>query len=202
MADLKNKEGLLRKAKEDVDAADLADDRKIADFQHKNMKGKGGLENGKRGKKRRKKEWLRFEKSNSSNSSNGRSVREKQQKPGKKWEEEEKIRQKQMYEEAKRSQERYSIPDHFFKSEERTHQTCNLTCYHDCWWSKVQGRTACPECHEVWTYLLKCPGCDMKACPRYLLQGQELLARTAGTATTTTEEHLYSSRIMFTFSCY
>ncbi|KAA8575240.1 hypothetical protein EYC84_004428 [Monilinia fructicola] len=35
ITDLKNKEGLLRKAKEDVDAANLVDDRKIADIEHK-----------------------------------------------------------------------------------------------------------------------------------------------------------------------
>jgi hypothetical protein len=24
----------------------------------------------------------------------------------------------------------------------------------------------CPECSEFWTYLLQCPNCQMKACPR------------------------------------
>ena len=45
-------------------------------------------------------------------------------------------------------------------------QTRTATCRHDGWWPKVQGRTACPECYEIWTYLFQCPGCDMKACPK------------------------------------
>ncbi|PVH95333.1 DnaJ-domain-containing protein [Periconia macrospinosa] len=40
------------------------------------------------------------------------------------------------------------------------------TCRHDYWWPKVQGRASCPTCYESWTYLLQCPGCKMKACPR------------------------------------
>ncbi|KAK5626289.1 hypothetical protein RRF57_002004 [Xylaria bambusicola] len=39
-------------------------------------------------------------------------------------------------------------------------------CLHDGWWPKVQGRTSCPKCHVIWTYLLQCPGCQMKACPK------------------------------------
>ena len=34
------------------------------------------------------------------------------------------------------------------------------------WWSKVHGHTNCPECGELWTYLLECPGCQMSACPK------------------------------------
>ncbi|OAL06638.1 DnaJ-domain-containing protein [Phaeosphaeriaceae sp. SRC1lsM3a] len=49
---------------------------------------------------------------------------------------------------------------------ESTSQTRRASCRHDGWWPKVQGRTACPECSEFWTYLLECPGCDMKACPK------------------------------------
>ena len=54
--------------------------------------------------------------------------------------------------------------------EEVTPDTCQAytsICRHDGWWSKVQGRTECPKCDEIWTYLLQCPGCQMKACPRY-----------------------------------
>lgn len=40
------------------------------------------------------------------------------------------------------------------------------TCRHEGWWPKIQGRSDCPRCYESWTYLLKCPGCGMKACPR------------------------------------
>ncbi|ORX98815.1 DnaJ domain-domain-containing protein [Clohesyomyces aquaticus] len=40
------------------------------------------------------------------------------------------------------------------------------TCIHNGWWPKVEGRTACPECSEVWNYLLECPTCALMACPR------------------------------------
>lgn len=39
-------------------------------------------------------------------------------------------------------------------------------CDHAGWWEKVQGRAACPSCSEVWTYLLQCPDCQTKACPK------------------------------------
>ncbi|KAH7084422.1 DnaJ domain-containing protein [Paraphoma chrysanthemicola] len=40
------------------------------------------------------------------------------------------------------------------------------TCAHDGWWDKIQGRAACPECADVWTYLLECPSCPKQACPK------------------------------------
>jgi hypothetical protein len=40
------------------------------------------------------------------------------------------------------------------------------SCIHDGWWPKIQGRAACPECHDVWTYLLRCPSCPKMACPK------------------------------------
>ncbi|KAI1158610.1 DnaJ domain-containing protein [Nemania serpens] len=39
-------------------------------------------------------------------------------------------------------------------------------CVHDGWWPKVQVRTKCPKCHDTWNYLLECPGCKTKACPK------------------------------------
>jgi hypothetical protein len=39
-------------------------------------------------------------------------------------------------------------------------------CVHEGWWDKVHGRAPCPECADVWTYLLQCPGCATKACPK------------------------------------
>ncbi|KAB8304572.1 hypothetical protein EYC80_003951 [Monilinia laxa] len=190
-ADLKNKEGLLRKAKEDVDAANLADDRKITDLQHtiwlreireRQEKERREMERMAREKQERERlererwarEWQEWEKAEKERIDKIRKEqqqqREKREREAaearKKQDELEKIWQKQMDEEAKRRQERYSIPDHFFTSEERTHQASTSTCCHDGWWTKVQGRTACPKCDEVWTYLLQCPGCEMKACPR------------------------------------
>lgn len=45
-------------------------------------------------------------------------------------------------------------------------QTHSLACRHDCWWPEVKSHTFCPVCHEAWAYLLQCPSCEMKACPR------------------------------------
>ncbi|KAK3635615.1 hypothetical protein LTR56_014655 [Elasticomyces elasticus] len=39
-------------------------------------------------------------------------------------------------------------------------------CLHDVWWDKAQGRMQCPECSDVWMYMLECPKCSMKACPK------------------------------------
>lgn len=74
-----------------------------------------------------------------------------------------KRRQKLAEEEAERQRMRYT---YFDFDDESPYQNRRAACRHDGWWPKVQGRAACPECSESWTYLLKCPGCDMKACPR------------------------------------
>ena len=47
-----------------------------------------------------------------------------------------------------------------------TRQTYTSACDHGGWWDKVHKRTDCPKCHDVWNYLLQCPGCQTKACPR------------------------------------
>ena len=47
-----------------------------------------------------------------------------------------------------------------------TRQSYTAACDHGGWWDKVRQRTACPKCHDVWTYLLQCPGCQTKACPK------------------------------------
>ncbi|KAH7401830.1 hypothetical protein DE146DRAFT_631121 [Phaeosphaeria sp. MPI-PUGE-AT-0046c] len=80
-----------------------------------------------------------------------------------KYDEEMKRWQKIAEEESKRQPDRYTYFDY---AEASAPQTRTASCRHDGWWPKVQGRTACPECSESWTYLLQCPGCDMKACPR------------------------------------
>jgi hypothetical protein len=48
-----------------------------------------------------------------------------------------------------------------------THHTQHASvCDHDGWWDKVHGRAPCPECQDVWNYLLQCPSCDIEACPK------------------------------------
>lgn len=47
-----------------------------------------------------------------------------------------------------------------------TRQDYPLACDHGGWWDKVQRRTACPRCCDMWNYLLQCPGCEKRACPK------------------------------------
>jgi len=47
-----------------------------------------------------------------------------------------------------------------------TGYTTMSSCDHGGWWDKVHGRAACPECADVWTYLLECPSCPKQACPK------------------------------------
>jgi hypothetical protein len=75
--------------------------------------------------------------------------------------EEESRRQQKIIDEQLKTQREQSARRSVPRTQART-----AACSHDGWWPKVQGRTACPTCHESWTYLLQCPGCDMKACPR------------------------------------
>lgn len=81
----------------------------------------------------------------------------------KRQEEETRKWQKDNNNETRKSWEQHTHPN---LPEGSTRQAYTSTCRHDGWWSKVQGRTACPECDEIWTYLLQCPGCKLKACPR------------------------------------
>lgn len=71
--------------------------------------------------------------------------------------------QKRQEEAARKYREQYV---HVNLPKGSTRQAYTSTCRHDGWWPKIQGRTACPKCDEIWTYLLECPGCQMKACPR------------------------------------
>ena len=75
------------------------------------------------------------------------------------WRQKQEADQKRREEQAKRAQNSsFDYDGPFFSAA--------TACIHDGWWSKVQGRTSCPKCSEIWTYLLQCPGCQMKACPK------------------------------------
>ncbi len=52
------------------------------------------------------------------------------------------------------------------QEENRRRLAYGSACSHGGWWDEVQVRTACPECYDVWNYLLQCPSCRTKACPR------------------------------------
>lgn len=169
-ADLKNDENLLRKAEEEVDAANLNDDRKIQKIQNR-IWAKENQERQEREKvereriaKIRKQQQEQREK----REREAAEVRRKQQAEEraaeqKRQEEETRKWQKIIDDEARKSRRQYA---HLNLSEGSTHQANISGCRHGGWWPKVQGRTACPECDEIWTYLLQCPGCRMKACPR------------------------------------
>ncbi|KAL1600100.1 hypothetical protein SLS59_006174 [Nothophoma quercina] len=91
------------------------------------------------------------------------------------------LRRQQQAEEQRRREEEQKRFDEMFRdifTQARTSTTSSnsreryasntgtTTCRHDGWWPKIQGRTTCPTCYESWTYLLQCPGCAMKACPK------------------------------------
>lgn len=101
-----------------------------------------------------------------------RKLREFFENADKEWEEEERAaEQERQEEELRRTEEtRRTEGARFLQemiaSEARKKQERKSTCRHDRWWPKIVGRKACPECHDVWTYLLQCPGCEMKACPK------------------------------------
>lgn len=81
----------------------------------------------------------------------------------------------QRQEEAKRQREQHANDNSRRWREQQSHRTFAAQafrnehtsgCHHGGWWPKIQGRTTCPECGEIWTYLLECPSCDIKACPK------------------------------------
>jgi hypothetical protein len=151
-ADLRKEESLLRKAKEAVDAADLVDNEKIREIQDMIW----AIENWERQKRER------AEKERAAR------IWKQQQEQWQKREREaaervEKLQVEERAAEQKRQEERAQKRQEIFNDEQQASRTL---CGHDGWWPKVQGRTACPECHDTWNYLLQCPGCRMKACPK------------------------------------
>jgi DNA repair exonuclease SbcCD ATPase subunit len=175
-ADLEKEESRLRKAKEEVNAADLVDNGKIRVFQDRT---------------RARETWERQERERVERERIARIWKQQQEERGKRereaaealrkqqaeeraaeqkrQEEQAKKWQKIIDDETKKYREQYAhldLPECFFTADGSTRQASTSTCPHDGWWPKVQGRTACPECCEIWNYLLQCPGCKMKACPR------------------------------------
>lgn len=161
-ADLKREEARLTKAKEEIEAAGLSDERKIGMIQAKRW-AREALERQERDKVER--ERL------------AKILRQRQEEREKQWEkqqrEAEEVRnriqeerraaeQKRRDEEQKRQDEAQKRWEQYWSST----STSTSSCSHGGWWPKIVGRAACPECDDVWTYLLQCPGCKMKACPK------------------------------------
>lgn len=90
-----------------------------------------------------------------------REIRERQER-----ERVERQRVKQIWKQQQEQREKEEREAAAAQTRQKERQASTTTCRHDGWWPKVQGRTACPECYQIWTYLLQCPGCKMKACAK------------------------------------
>jgi hypothetical protein len=184
VAALNKKGGLLNKAKVEIDAADSDDNRKISIIQNRI--------NARAARERYEKEWEERQKEEAERQKREQVERERQAKLRQQQQEQqrqrdrdaaeaariraeaqatEQVRQeeasarwrKALDDEVRQLRERYAQSDHTYSNH---HQDYTSGCLHGGWWPKVQGRAACPECSEVWTYLLECPSCPKKACPR------------------------------------
>jgi hypothetical protein len=208
-ADVKKEEDSLKRGKEDVDAADLCDDRKIGEIQarirlrenrerqerdkvererlakiwkqeqeQREQRDRERMERERVERERmakiRKQEQEQWEQRNRERQEKEKVERDRMAKI---WKQQQEQREKRDREAAKAhektqaewraaEQKRWEEEIHWNRSEGSTSQAHTSTCRHDGWWPKVQGRTACPECNETWTYLLQCPSCAMKACPK------------------------------------
>jgi hypothetical protein len=163
-ADMKKEQNLLNKAKDEVEAADLGDDRKIGEIQAKIRlrEFRERQEREKVEKERMAKIWRQEQEEREQRDREAAQTRRKLQ-------EERRAAEQKRQEEATKYWEKVINGQyaHLNQSDGRsTRQAHTSTCRHDGWWAKVQGRTACPECNDIWTYLLQCPSCAMKACPK------------------------------------
>jgi hypothetical protein len=169
-ADLKKEESLSRQAKEEVDAADLVDNGKIRvlkgriwarETREREERERAERETRARIWKQQQEQWEKLERE----ASEALRKQEAEERAAEQRRQEEQARmwQKIIDDNTKNGREQFA---HVFTAEGSPRQASTSACRHDGWWPKVQGRTACPECHEIWTYLLRCPDCKMKACPR------------------------------------
>jgi hypothetical protein len=175
-ADLKKEESLLRNTKEEVDTADMVDNGKIRVIQDRIWaREKWERQENERVERERiariwkqqqeqreKREREAAEALKIQQAEERAAEQKRQEEQARKW-------QKIIDDKTKKCREQYAhlnLPEYFFTAEGSTREASISTCHHDGWWPKVQGRTACPKCYEIWTYLLQCPGCKMKACPR------------------------------------
>ncbi|EMD60742.1 hypothetical protein COCSADRAFT_125882 [Bipolaris sorokiniana ND90Pr] len=182
-ADLKMQEKLFRNAKEELDAANRCDDVKIQAIQARVM-ARERQERERQEKERLKKERQRLERERLEKErqrlKRERQERERQQEIEDLWKKQQKERQDKMTEalrkqqkeklsaekkqkKAREARNHYAYPN---TSERNTGQAYTSICQHHGWWPKVQGRRNCPNCDQNWTYLLECPGCEMKRCPK------------------------------------
>jgi hypothetical protein len=176
--DLKTQESLLRKGQKEFDAAELGDDSKIGAI-HAGIRNRENRERQEREKAEQERLAKIYRQQQEQREEMLRKLQaDRRAAEQKRHEEEIKRREaaealrKQQAEKREAEQKRRDETErlwqytHTNSTTRNTRHTYTLNCRHDGWWPKVQGRTACPECNEVWTYLLRCPGCEMKACPK------------------------------------
>ncbi|KAL8991624.1 MAG: hypothetical protein Q9169_007808, partial [Polycauliona sp. 2 TL-2023] len=171
-SNLKKEQDLLRNTKEEIDAADRRDDERIQVIQFRiwaretrERQEKEKLER-ERMENIRKQQREQMEKSRreaaeafKKQQAESRAAEQKrQEEETRKWWENLKSPPKKHHWEQQQAH-----PNPPKKSTRRAHTS---TCVHNGWWPKVQGRTACPECSDIWIYLLQCPSCEMKVCPK------------------------------------
>jgi hypothetical protein len=179
-ADLKVEQTQFRKAKEEMDAAITVDEAKIRTIKNRRK----ARENREREKKekleaeRLEKIWREQQEQERKRAQEAaerfwqqqtaaRAAEETRQAAAraarKKQEEENSKRQQKIYDDQRRRNQQYASSVDY---ESNNYNSYTSACIHNGWWNKVQGRTACPECDEVWTYLLQCPSCVKQACPK------------------------------------
>lgn len=168
-AALKITKASMEKSKTEIDAANLKDDAKIQELQNTIWR-KENQQRQEQERAEREKRAQQMRQQQEQREKKEREVAEARRRQQaaerlakQRREEEEARRWQKMFEEFEKQQERPTFTN---SAERKPPQTGTATCGHGGWWPKVQGRAACAECHDSWTYLLQCPGCAMKACPK------------------------------------
>jgi hypothetical protein len=170
--DLKTQENLLKIAEDEVDAATRSDDGKIRVIQARIWARENRERRERENRERERREKERQERERQERERMAK-IRKEQQEQWMKREREATEASRKQTEEKRAAEQKRKKPRKFqeqhahpYPPEGSTGQGYTSACRHDGWWPKVQGRAACPRCYESWTYLLECPGCMMKACPR------------------------------------
>lgn len=142
-------EARLKQAKEEIDAADLCDTNKIRNIYARTR--------ARETREREEREWRERQ----------RQEKERQERQERERAEAERnLRQQRGADEAFRRQLAQAYARAAAAAEQRRREASASICQHEGWWPKVQGRASCPDCHDRWTYLLQCPSCEKKACPK------------------------------------
>ncbi|KAM3068363.1 hypothetical protein ACMFMG_009500 [Clarireedia jacksonii] len=197
-SDLKKEETLLRKAKEEVDAANSVDDRKIevyeAMIRAREMREREEREKIEReiaarelrqqqARKERMEQRAReaaealrkkqaeeraAERKQAEAAAEARRKREAEERAAeqKRQMEEQEVELKRAKRAAEARRKRQAEEQAAEQKRQVEHARKQSTCRHYGWWPKVQGRMECPNCSESWPYMLECPQCKMKACPK------------------------------------